>query len=154
MKTIIVVQGRANLGKSSAIVATYYALANGFPPRAHIDNPNPDVNAKPVDIYEELLCYGKRVGINSEGDPNSDLLGRLKEHAKHECDVILTASRTRDSTVHDIEKIAKKFEYEIIWTSHYYTDSEEASVRKSANWLFAQSMVDTIHRLCSVSLCE
>ena len=71
------------------------------------------------DFSLEITVNGKICGLESKGDPTTGLYARLEPYAKKPCDVIVCASRTRCSTVEDVENIATTYHYEIIWTSPY-----------------------------------
>jgi phenylalanyl-tRNA synthetase beta subunit len=144
MKTIIVVRGTAGVGKTSVIKEVYNVLKST--PRCKIINGPP---SEEKDIEVTLKYYSKLIGISSMGDPNSDLFNRLKAHAKNNCEVILTASRTSRSTVNDVEDIARKNGYQIIQTSHYYTDTQDPQIAKNLdlNKEFAKGLADLILKL-------
>ncbi len=60
-----------------------------------------------------LLIKGRKVGIESQGDPNSRLGGSLQLFVKEKCNVIICATRTRGQTVDAVNTLKKQ--YEIVW---------------------------------------
>jgi hypothetical protein len=149
MKTIIVVKGRSQVGKTPAILAVYNELASRTSQYKIVSGP--EFHGKEQDVEVEFTYRRKRLGISSMGDPQSDLYSRLKAHVDNNCEVILTASRTSKSTVDDIKKLAgrKNNKYEIIWTSHYHHDNGTEAMPNGVdlNNQFTSGMVDLIQDL-------
>jgi hypothetical protein len=153
MRTIIVVQGRSEIGKTPAILEVYEKLSGkGWTPAEE-----PLRHGKNnEDIEVRLKCEEneKFIGISSMGDPESDLKGRLKLHADNNCEVILTSSRTSRSTVKDIMEIARpeneEKKYDIIWTKHFYHEGgtekmpNGVDLNEYLNEQFAKGMADLI----------
>jgi hypothetical protein len=147
MKTIVVVQGKEKIGKTPAIKEVFKELRrrNWTPVKGPFYiGKEKDIE---VELELELECEKneKRIGISSMGDPQSDLFDRLKDHTD-KCEVILTASRTRSTTVAEVEKIADEGGYDIIWTRHFH---HEGGTKKMPNGVdlnkqFAPGMVDLI----------
>jgi hypothetical protein len=147
MRTIIVVQGKSEIGKTPAIVKVYELLMSGTLalPCKNLRKPL-RFGKKDEDVLAVLKYNKKCIGINSMGDPDSDLLERLEGLAKKKCKVILTASRTSRSTVANIFDIAKDYKYEIIRTRHFYHEggTEKMPNEVDLNKQFARGMADLI----------
>jgi hypothetical protein len=157
MKTIIVVQGRSEIGKTPAIVEVFKKFDNLSTQYGIAEKPEYHGREKDIEVEMEYKKNNKLIGISSMGDPESDLKGRLKHHVKNNCEVILTSSRTSGSTVADIMEIArpkdKKKRYDIIWTKHYCHEGDTGimpngkDVNTHLNEQFAKGMVDLIQSL-------
>jgi thymidylate kinase len=148
MKTIIVVRGTEKVGKTSAIREVYKRLDSKESTLKIKIIKKPNLSKKDI---EAVLEYKKeRIGINSMGDPKLHyLLEKLEKLAKDNCKVILTASRTSGSTVETVKKIAKKYDYKIIWTSNFNnnTGTEKMPNGLNLNEQFAKGMIDLILKL-------
>ncbi len=105
-KTIYSIVGVANTGKTSIVKGVYALTRKRFPNILF-----KEINSK-NDITIILDIGGIRIGIESQGDPNSRLEKSLSTFSNENCDVILCASRTRGMTVDWINSY--KNEYEII----------------------------------------
>jgi hypothetical protein len=72
-----------------------------------------------------LDWHDKVIGIESKGDPKSNLKNRLEDMIeKHNVDYLFCATRTKGDTVSDVREISKTRNYEILWTSTYCSDSK------------------------------
>lgn len=67
-----------------------------------------------VDITIVITINGKKVGIETQGDPNSRLGASLKHFIKIGCEVIICASRSYGSTV-DLVNAAANSGYRVKW---------------------------------------
>jgi len=87
---------------------------------------------------------GKIIGIESQGDPKTNLKGRLEELVtKYNCDLIFCTSRTRGETVWAVENVVNAFGYDPIWTSTYQTTGSHSLV----NDLKAKHIIDLVQNL-------
>ncbi|HRJ35704.1 MAG TPA: hypothetical protein PK610_06935, partial [Flavobacteriales bacterium] len=60
------------------------------------------------------------IGIESQGDPNTNLQNRLIDLADNfHCEIILCSSRTRGDTVFAVDNLANTRGFQTIWTSTY-----------------------------------
>ena len=76
MKTIIALKGRANSGKSSTVKKTYQILQDLYP------NALCNVLKDGADIKIIMTINGIKVGIESQGDPDSRLKESLQDFSK------------------------------------------------------------------------
>lgn len=106
-KKIFVLKGRASSGKTQTIKEIYKLLKIQYP-EAEIE-----IFINKTDIKVIFIIYGIKIGIESQGDPNSRLKNSLKEFATKGCSIIICASRTRGMTNTWIEEYAKEFK--ITW---------------------------------------
>ncbi|MFH2033045.1 MAG: hypothetical protein ABIJ40_20830 [Bacteroidota bacterium] len=107
MKKLIALQGTANRGKTSSIKIVYGLIKKQWP-KAIID----ELNVK-SDIKVVMTINGKKIGIESQGDPGSRLPESLDYFVQIGCDVIICATRTRGETVQAVKGLEDK--YEICW---------------------------------------
>ena len=72
---------------------------------------------------------GKKIGIESMGDPNTNLQERLLELVdKHNCDVIICSTRTKGETVYAVDYLYNNRNFETIWTSTYRIASSASQI--------------------------
>ena len=65
------------------------------------------------------------VGIASEGDPYSDLKGKLEKLIKeYDVKYLFCATRTKGQTVVDVYTVAKEKDFKVLWTSTYQSDRD------------------------------
>jgi RNase H-fold protein (predicted Holliday junction resolvase) len=118
MKRAIALKGRADSGKTFTISKVYELLKAKYPP---IEEEDFKIAS---DIRVILIIKGFKIGIESQGDPDSRLKNSLNLFIKKECDVIVCATRTRGQTVEAVEKLSK-FDYEIKWLEQNYVKPVE-----------------------------
>ena len=110
-KTIIVVSGTANIGKSMTLsrlgVQLYYAGAS--------------TNQKfPAKDYRACFQYKtKKIGIQTYGDTEHLVYTGLHELQSQNCDIIAIASKGFGKTVKAIETFANSYNYRVIWSTPY-----------------------------------
>jgi hypothetical protein len=107
MNTIIAVKGVANRGKSASIKKVCELLKIAYP-RADIQQ-----IFIGIDITIIITIEGRKVGIESQGDPNSRLFDSLDRFVKVGCTVIICATRTYGRTVEAVN--AQSGQYSIKW---------------------------------------
>lgn len=120
-KYIICNYARANWGKTETLLEVINILNSK-------NKPQYELIAKKTDTYKDRWCHfnnnNKHVVISTQGDPYSYQHDWLEEAAKTEAKVILTASRTKGSTVRTVYEIAKKYNYEIVWFNNFYFENQ------------------------------
>ncbi len=105
---IIAIRGTANVGKSTTIREVYSILIE-----QHEYNV---INAdflQNIDIRVVIEKNGVKVGIESQGDPNSRLEESLNEFERIGCEIIVCATRTSGMTVRWVN--AKRPLYSVNW---------------------------------------
>lgn len=108
-KFILTLTGLAQSGKTETIKLVFQLLIERYPQHAIIIEEgfgNRDVKAL-------LFINGAKVGIDSQGDPNSRQMRSIDEFVNMGCDIILSASRTRGMTTRSIKKYEQS--YNILW---------------------------------------
>jgi len=138
-KTIIALQGRANIGKTDTIKKFRNILKQTFPnfhERLFID----DFDIKTIIeiTYEDEKV---KVGIESQGDPYSRLTSEnLNDFTSADCNIIICACRTSGRTVNVIRKVANNNNYNQIFISTYVSNNKHEIL----NPLMAQHLLDIV----------
>lgn len=119
MKTIIAIWHTAEKGKTETVREIAKILIQTFPDINSID-PIP-IHVPPKGDFRLVIeINGVKIGLESQGDPNTNLMGRLRELVvDFECDLIFCTTRTRGETVNAVENISVEFGFDVIWTSTY-----------------------------------
>ena len=126
-KVIICMYGRSNEGKTKTIIKFFELLKKKY----NIENL--EIKNIDSDIFGSLEIDNIRIGINSQGDPNSESIinKKTKELAEKSCEIIVCSSRTKGNTVWDIDKVADGFDFHTIWISSYYSPQLDYEVLNS-----------------------
>ena len=124
MKTLIAVRGVANRGKSASIKEVYLLLKRAYPGAEFEDI---FIGA---DITAIITINGLKVGVESQGDPNSRLFKSLPHFVRRGCQVIICATRTRGETVDLVNKYADR--YSVSWLDKSSAPNEDAANRATA----------------------
>ena len=130
-KTIIVLKGVHNSGKTTTIKKVDCLLRNQYEVRLIIDrksrNRMNEINE--IRVAMEIMDKRIRIGINSQGDDAGRLGGQLeslkehKEDKEHKCDIIVAAARIWIETgdngyegkpVERVKEYARKHGYRIV----------------------------------------
>jgi hypothetical protein len=133
-KTIIAGRGVANTGKSATIKIVYSLLKELYP-TAIIEELHMGVDLTVVMTIDDL-----KVGMESQGDPNSRLFNSLDHFVKIGCKVIVCATRSRGATVEAVNSLAGDFLVE--WFPKVSISS--ASNHEAANRSDAQQIVAAV----------
>ena len=107
MSTLIALWAPANSGKTTTlkIVRKHLAkVATSTVASASIDG---------IDFREIFIINGKKVGIESQGDPGSRLCKSLELFKREGCSVIICSTRSRGSTVKSVEALEP--DYKLSW---------------------------------------
>lgn len=107
-KTIIRLYGAAQRGKTTTIKRVYRRLIEAHPDQAIIISNGEGKS----DVKAILFINGAKVGIESQGDPNSRQMRSVDEFVSMGCDVILVAGRTRGMTKESIYQYSKWYNIE------------------------------------------
>ena len=146
-KTIIAVHGRANEGKSETIKNVCKIILDTFP----IAKPSKENINYSDDINLIIDINGVRIGIESQGDPNSRMIWKktVRKLAEEKCDIILCATRTSGETVKTVDKIANDFDYHTLWISSYFSPKLNKSI---LNLKAANNIIEIIKSIISSQL--
>jgi len=128
-KTILAVWNAGSRGKTdslrhfaSELITSYSSYISILPIPAKIPSTG--------DFRLIVEINGVRIGIETQGDPRTNLHNRLIDLVTvHNCDIIFCACRTRGETVAAIENIEDTFGFQTIWTSTYQiADSSQHNI--------------------------
>jgi hypothetical protein len=118
MNTIIALRGVANRGKTASIKRVYDLLKGAYSKAMFQEI------VVGVDIQIIITIDGVKVGIESQGDPNSRQLKSLKTFVKVGCKVIVCATRSYGMTVDAVNSLSKQ--YNIQWLEKQATQTKRA----------------------------
>lgn len=139
-KTIIALWGHKSQGKSDTIRRVVLNILKSFPASSCIPieiNYNDDINVT-------ITIGSIRIGIESQGDPNSRIFDSLNKFAKDNCDIIICATRTSGRTVEVIEDLKKTDGYDIYWVTNIRSEAFDNAI---LNEISANQIVDFIQFL-------
>ncbi len=113
MKKIIVLYATANRGKTTTLKILMELLASV----------SESYNVwQEADAWGWFVINGKTVSVCTSGDDESAAKDNIKNYK--DCDVFLSASRTRGGSVTAIEKFAEKEQVEIDWVEKIDDESK------------------------------
>lgn len=128
-KTIIAIWGTASQGKTTTIKEVSKLIEQKF--KNVITDPSP-INYE-GEIYVVITIGNIKIGITSQGDPNTGLPSRLEELAKKGCDIIICATRTGGNTVASVNIMKPNHNYDIIWATPYVSyEKDKGTLNKLA----------------------
>ena len=96
-------------------------------------------------FYFEL--NGKKVNIISRGDPRTGLLKKL--NSSQTCDLIICTSRTKGTTVKEVETFCKNEQATLRWSQTYQVDGalkSDNTIVDETNRLKAKHLLDLIEK--------
>jgi len=143
MKTVIAIWHSANKGKTETLRNLANLLIATYPTyRLVFQNPSP-LPAR-GDFRLVVQIKGKIIGIESQGDPGTNLENRLMDLANNsKCDIIFCTTRTKGETVDAVHYLASKKGFQTIWTSTYQIDANQ----KLVNQIKAEHLLNLIRQL-------
>lgn len=145
MRTVIALSHSGGKGKTGTLRELASLLLEEYPNHTAIF-PKPIVIPLSGDFRLIIEINGKIIGIESQGDPKTDLKNRLIELADNfKCDIIFCTSRTRGETVHSVDHLFHTREFKTIWTSTYQIEGEENQLL--VNKLKAKHLIELIQKL-------
>lgn len=141
--TAIAIYGPAVQRKSSTIKEIARQLELAFPALVkHIINDG-------IDITYVLDINSVKIGIESQGDPNSRQPRSLKHFVSLGCNIIICASRTTGMTVDAVNELHSLHGYDIIWsTNHRSWEKSQLQL----NQISAAQIVDLVRLIISGTL--
>lgn len=132
-KVIICLYAPANKGKTSTIRKVYELLGG-----------KKEVLESSYEISDVVMRGDIKIGCESLGDPDSDQKEWLEELLKKQCDIIVTASRTRGITVNNVVKLSQKYGYSIEWFSPLYHSGDKNEKRQKLYDLFIEKNAQAV----------
>lgn len=135
-KTVIAIWGNAIQGKSTSIREIASRIPARFPGSSVTYLIQGDVDIKAIAIIN-----GLKVGIESQGDPNSRLRQSLDDFVAQGCEIIICATRTRGDTVDAVNELYSNHRYDIIWTSNLFSNEKDINY---LNTTFANHILSVV----------
>ena len=134
MSDIIALKGRGNSGKTQTIKAVFKNLNTKYP-NAIITNLKPNT----IDIKIIMDINGTKVGIESQGDPDSRLKQSLSDFSNANCDIIICATRTSGMTVNWVNSYSSKYNINFLQQSYVSKNNQSATNIKTANHIITMA---------------
>lgn len=126
MKNIVfTLQGITNVGKSQTIKKAYELIIKIYPNSQQEEV----INGPNIEIRAIVTINGIKIGIESQGDPNSRLISSLSLFSEKKCHVIICATRTRGATVKAVNNLQPV--YEIVWINREKGITDSISQNRS-----------------------
>lgn len=131
MKTILAIWHVADKGKTATLREFANLLLVTYPTFISVV-PIPAVISTIGDFRLIVEINGKIIGVESQGDPNTNLRGRLLDLADNfHCDIILCSTRTRGDTIHAVDNLWQTRGFQTIWTSTYQMSTNHNLVNQA-----------------------
>lgn len=131
-KTVIAVWGTAGIGKTSTIRRVFDKL--------NVEGKTPDKIIEPDICAIINLSNGKKIGIESLGDPGSEQPEWIDYLVENHCDVIVCACRTKGDTTDTVKNLVN-YDYDTVWVSPF---TSENLGRKALNDISADAIIKLI----------
>lgn len=113
MKKIVALRGAGNRGKSTTLKIVYEYLLKSFSllPEDRVAPGGRGMYRQDMrsDVRAIFVVNGKRVGIESQGDPKSRLKDSLDFFQRKRCDLIICATRTRGDTTDLVQALVPPY---------------------------------------------
>lgn len=106
MKKIIALYGAANKGKTTTLnilVDLLAVVSDCYNIERHYDS------------KAMFVINNKNIGVCTSGDNQEEIKNNIEFFYKNECEIIITATRTKGEGVSELEKFTKKQGIEIDW---------------------------------------
>ena len=144
-KRIFALYGVSNVGKTSTLKLIAREIMRQFFGAAS------SVVLEPLPTGEliVIITTGKiKIGITSQGDPNTGLAERLKDFLANNCDIIFCATRTSGGTITNVEEMERVNGYRTTWVTNY--QSGYADERSFLNQRSAEDLVNLMRWMCRI----
>jgi len=143
IKTIVAIWHISNKGKTATIREFARLLIATYPNYTPIV-PLPAIIPPTGDFRLVVKINGIIMGIESQGDPNTNLGRRLTDLADNfHCDIILCSTRTKGDTIDAVDNLFYNRGFQTIWTSTY----QVAGDQELANQIKARHILDLVQTL-------
>lgn len=145
MKTVLAIWHSGEKGKTATLREFANLLVSTYPSSRPIF---PTIITIPAtgDFRLVVEINGKIIGIESQGDPNTNLQNRLLDLSDNfHCEIILCSSRTRGETVSAVDNLFHTRSFQTIWTSTYQI-ADKAS-HNLVNRLKAEHLLNLLQSL-------
>lgn len=144
-KTVIAVWNAANRGKTETLRHLAQLITTKhFDDITIMNYQKSEVNR---DFKMVFKLRDKHIGIISEGDPQTGLRNKLDTF--HHCDLIICTSRTKGTTVDEVEEFCKANQSTLIWSQTYKVDGalkSNQTIIDETNLLKAKHLLELIEK--------
>lgn len=138
-KLVIANLGKSKQGKSTSIRKVFDLLQQKYP-----DQTDVKLGKEGGDIKAIITIKGFKIGIESQGDPNSRMPESIKDFVKEQCLVIVVACRTKGDTNEKVHELENE-DYEIVWASNDRLQSKaNETLIEELNTSYAERIVKII----------
>lgn len=121
MKKITALYGRSNTGKTT----TLNYLIGFLDENLEIDDNSLTNNRKEVIYYKN-----KKIAVTTPGDNKSELKKNIEYFKNKDCDILVTATRTKGATREELKKYAQDIKTEIIWIKKEISETSATLINK------------------------
>lgn len=121
MKKIIALYGRSDTGKTT----TLNYLIGFLDENLEIDDNSLTNNRKEVIYYKN-----KKIAVTTPGDNKSELKKNIEYFKNKDCDILVTATRTKGATREELKKYAQDIKTEIIWIKKEISETSATLINK------------------------
>lgn len=122
MKKIIALYRRAETGKTSTLNLLIELLDK---------NEKAEENRLTEDRRVSISYGSKKIAVTTWGDNEVELKENIKYFEKKDCDILVTATRTRGETTEILNDYAKEINTEIIWIEKNLSASLEELINQT-----------------------
>jgi len=138
-RKIFALKGVGNVGKTQTIKKAYELIIDKYP------NAKQElvINGPGIEIRSIITIKGVKIGIESQGDPNSRLVESIDLFVKEKCRVIICATRTSGATVEAVKKLQP--DYKVVWFERPVIN--DVSDRNQSNQDMVNKLVSETERL-------
>lgn len=144
IKTVIANMGVADFGKTASLKEVYNVVKLKFP---QITPNSPMIDNG--DLKAIFTINNIKIGIETQGDPNSRIFSSIDDFVNQNCDIIICACRTSGETRKKVLSTQDNG-YRIIWASNYCCKDKNAF--KTLNYLYAENIVEIVDRIIKGNL--
>jgi hypothetical protein len=118
MSHFVALKGKGSSGKTETIKLVFQLLQNKYP-NAMVNLLTPNT----IDVKAIMVINGHKVGIESQGDPNSHLQQSLSDFVNANCSIIICATRTYGMTVDWVNNYSGGNQIDFIQQNYAVVDS-------------------------------
>jgi hypothetical protein len=160
MKAMIIIQGVSDTGKTETIKKAFDLFCEMKVSDKSLGikllnfRPHGNADGEKYDICAMLKYKGRKIGLASMGDPDSDQAGALEELGEAKCDIILGASHSSGVTNDNVKYYADNYGYHLVKITnridHTKDDLNYDLSYEAWNAYFAKGIIKLIDELVEV----
>lgn len=133
MKTIIVLYRRANTGKTTTL---NYLIGL-------LDKSKEEMQSLTKDRRVTISYGNKSIAVTTQGDNENEINKNIKFFEKEDCDILVTATRSKGQTPRAIYNYHKEINAKIIWIEKNLSGTSEDTINQ-AQAKDIQATIDTL----------